>query len=696
MLPLTLSTANGKITFLTANYHRMDGEYLAFSSSDQAERLIEQFQDNAIAVWHLDQLYCDIHHCVSGTLVSWAQIQQGLAKKVISGELHAVKHTDESSTAAPSGRQKPREEELPGLAGYVQAMNERNRRYQETWANKPLEPLPRPQPTLRYRYFLKLQYQFDDGDALAGMPYRATLSDNSVRTGKLDDTGQDKLSDIPQGITTVEFGWPSLTQQLDQARQELAAYLDDIIAEVQEKAAQQQQALADAGVLEQGQVYTLAFLGGLYDSVTDLADTAVDILGEIDEVRQEAYNLLLRGNPAQMKTAFEDLARYGEDTLQDLQQAQHSLALLFEDAAIKTLLVRFPSRYWEALSGVGKAQMVGGLSFSLLITLVTAGAGAAAAVVSKVPSIMKAANKIQDILQLMEKTRLNKTARKDQDSLIRMSAVRPKKQSLDKKPPKKCNTCKKDFNPQCPLADAKRRGKGENDRIKETLHNGIRDTTGNAYPKQHPWYQGEKSLEVHHCIDVNSVKNAVWVEIVNAFRYDINEPHNSVVLPAAMDTACHLKVARHKSSHAQGHAFDAPKPGTGASLSNLQALEKEKDYAQIPDYEQKFLTYPDAVKEEIRKIRLMVKRGALCGHKTARQQKAAFERKMRKISEKILRRIDDFTWTLSRDGRDYRPDSACGCANQLELGKKRRGEECNTNRQHGYDMTKTSKLTLGH
>jgi len=701
MLPITLSTANGKITFLTSGYHRLEGEYLVFNSPCQAERLIEQFTYNFIAAYRLDQLYRALFNCVPGAMVYWPQVQQGLAKKIITAKLHAVKRSDEPLTAASTARRgaalddQKTVRELPGIAGYVQAMNERNRQYQKTWLRPPGKPLPRPKPKLRYQYFLKLDYQFDDGAALAGLPYRATLSDGAVREGALDDTGQDKLTDIPQGITTVEFGWPDLNPPLDQARRELAGYLDDIIAEVQATTAQQQQTLADAGVLKLGQAYTLAFLEGLYDSVADLADTAVDIFGEIEQVRYEAYRLLLRGDPLAIKHAFEDLARYGEDTLQDLEQAQDTLALLFKDPDIKALLTRFPGRYWAALSGIGKAEMVGGLSFSLLITLVTAGAGTAAAVASKAPSIMKAANKIQEIIALLEKTRFNKTVRKDQDSTISLKAKRPQKQPLDEKPPKKCKTCGNDFNPKCPLADPKRRGKGENERIKKTLYNGIRDTTGSAYPKQHPWYQGPSSLDVHHCIDVNSVEGAAWVEIFNAFRYDINEPHNSVVLPAEMDMACHLKVARHKGSHAQGHAFDAAEEDTGASLPSLKMLEKEEDYAQIPTYEEKFLTYPDAVKDEIKEIRLMVKRGGLCGHKTARQQKKAFEQEMRDVSEKILRRLDDFTWTLSRDGRDYRPGSACGCANQKSLSQKRRGEKCNTKRQHGYDMAKTAALKLG-
>jgi len=291
-----------------------------------------------------------------------------------------------------------------------------------------------------------------------------------------------------------------------------------------------------------------------------------------------------------------------------------------------------------------------------------------------------------DILPLLQKTRLHNITKKDQNSGIHLNRHPTVQPPLDKKPPKKCRTCKKAYNPKCPLADPKRQGKGENDRNDNTLKKGIRETSGKVYPQQHAWYQGPASLDVHHCIDVDSVAKASWKEIFNAFRYDINEPHNSVVLPATMDAACHLAVARHKGSHAQGHGFDSPKPGTGASLSGLQALENAGSYGEIPVYEQKFLTYPAAVKKEITDIRLLVKRGGLCGHKTAKQQKVAFERKMRKIGEKILRRIDDFTWTLSRDGRDYRPDSPCGCANQLK--DPWRGV-------HSYDMVKTSPLMLG-
>jgi len=705
MLPITLTTANGKITFITSDYHRIDGDYLVFYDADQANPLLQQFEYHPLAANRLTQLYSHLYDCVPGTPVSWSQVQKGLSKNILAHRLHAVKLSDESLTASPprssvldhqQAQQHAQERDLPGILGVVQAMNRRNRDYQRRWNQPPGKSLSRPQPKLRYQYFLNLSYHFDDGSPLTGLPYRATFSDGKTLSGKLNDLGNANLLDIPQGITTVEFGWPNLNPQLDQARRELETYLNDIITEVQQHAAQQEQALADAGVLERGHVYTLAFLDGLYDSVADLADLAVDIGGTIDDARQHAFQQLLHGSPLPLKTALEDLARYGEDTLHDLEQAQQNLARLFEDPQLKILLTRFPGRYWDALSGQSKAQMVGGLSFSLVIALLTAGAGAAASIASKAPSIMKAADKIQEILQLLEKTRLHKIAKKDQNSYINLKTGRPNQPPLNKKPPKKCRTCKKAYNPKCPLADPKRQGKGENDRNDNTLKKGIRETSGKVYPAQHRWYQGPASLDVHHCIDVDSVKNAVWLEIFNAFRYDINEPHNSVVLPATMDAACHLAVARHKGSHAQGHGFDSPKPGTGASLSGLQALENAGDFGEIPVYEQKFLTYPDAVKEEIRKLRLSVKKGGLCGHKTAKQQKQAFEQEMRDISESILKRIDDFTWTLSRDGRDYRPDSACGCANQLKLGKKIRGEACNTNRQHGYDMKKTTNLKLGH
>jgi type VI secretion system secreted protein VgrG len=48
---------------------------------------------------------------------------------------------------------------------------------------------------------LELTQQYHDAEALAGAPYKAILSDGSVRTGKLDGSGQLKIDGLRQGVS---------------------------------------------------------------------------------------------------------------------------------------------------------------------------------------------------------------------------------------------------------------------------------------------------------------------------------------------------------------------------------------------------------------------------------------------------------------------------------------------------------------
>ncbi|MBA4215539.1 MAG: hypothetical protein C0449_20930 [Polaromonas sp.] len=48
---------------------------------------------------------------------------------------------------------------------------------------------------------LDLTQHYHDAEALAGAPYKAILSDGSVRTGKLDGSGQLKIDGLRQGLT---------------------------------------------------------------------------------------------------------------------------------------------------------------------------------------------------------------------------------------------------------------------------------------------------------------------------------------------------------------------------------------------------------------------------------------------------------------------------------------------------------------
>ena len=84
--------------------------------------------------------------------------------------------------------------------------------------------LPRVEPKhdeIEFRYFT------DWGEALAGRPFKAFLSDGTVRTGTLDADGYARLSDVPSGVTArVEY-----QRDPNPARSHVSAELDDDVDE---------------------------------------------------------------------------------------------------------------------------------------------------------------------------------------------------------------------------------------------------------------------------------------------------------------------------------------------------------------------------------------------------------------------------------------------------------------------------------
>ena len=202
-------------------------------------------------------------------------------------------------------------------------------------------------------------------------------------------------------------------------------------------------------------------------------------------------------------------------------------------------------------------------------------------------------------------------------------------------------------------------------------------------------------------------------KLFKQFHYNINDAHNTVVMPADMKLACQLAVPRHKGEHGAGRKF-ADDPSKGKDKENIENLEKLEDdnagsgdYSEVTDEETggKYTTYIDAVRGELKKIKKIKKEGWKCHSdegqpKTEEELKADFEAKMTKISKKILDRLADFSWTLSADGRDYRPGNKCGCSgadvltNHKTKTKKNRGNECTANRKHGFSA-KTYPLELG-
>lgn len=303
----------------------------------------------------------------------------------------------------------------------------------------------------------------------------------------------------------------------------------------------------------------------------------------------------------------------------------------------------------------------------------------------------------------------------------------------------KCPICEKDFNKNCLLAKKpSAKAKGNHDRDPGVLKKGITIKQGPGkkkpkYPESHPWFIGGGSLEVHHCIDVASVTD--MEDLFKQFHYDINESHNSVVLPADMALACQLAVPRHRGGHDAGRRFvghtakqediekiedseqrekaqnrkDKQDVKNKATMDNLEALEKDnagKNYSPVVTEEEEYPTYVSAVRRELQDIKKTKVTGWECHEEATGKPKSEeemakeFQTEMNKISGKILDRIASFEWTISADGRDYSPGNLCGCSNAERLTEKEgkihkvRGHKCKVDRKHGLSV-RSHTLKLG-
>lgn len=206
-------------------------------------------------------------------------------------------------------------------------------------------------------------------------------------------------------------------------------------------------------------------------------------------------------------------------------------------------------------------------------------------------------------------------------------------------------------------------------------------------------------------IPCESVEDKIWRKMFNQFSYNINGPHNSVVLPAQAILACELNVQRHKGSHDQGMALNIDE----RVLSALNTHEENNNNEKIMVFQDTLFAknngddfrYLKAATKLIKKVKDLVEKGDLCKYAdNPKKMKSEFEKRMTEHSKKILGYIDSFEWTIAWDSRDYKPSSTLGCCDNKGIEAKRennnRAIECRNKRNHGLGKGKfNGKLELG-
>ncbi len=220
----------------------------------------------------------------------------------------------------------------------------------------------------------------------------------------------------------------------------------------------------------------------------------------------------------------------------------------------------------------------------------------------------------------------------------------------------------------------------------------------NDYKKieDHPWFfkrqQGSvqrRSLEAHHLIVTESMKNPDFKETCKDFGYDINNHKNGVMLPYYMDLACHLGVPLHRGSHKKGET------------DIVKGVDE--------DGEDVYLNYPRAVKDKVASLSRQVDMGGLCGT-GFESPRNTFLTKINNISLNIFKKIKQYDWSISADGFDYNKKSAIGCGDVLKISGKKVNTGCSVRsknkKEHDHSLNdlsgqaikknQISRLKIGH
>src|SRR5690606_19499813 len=167
-------------------------------------------------------------------------------------------------------------------------------------------------------------------------------------------------------------------------------------------------------------------------------------------------------------------------------------------------------------------------------------------------------------------------------------------------------------------------------------------------------YPGSGCMAAHQltCSEVGKAKSVG--SVMTDFGYDINNQENDVYLPTLLPNACQLHVALHRSNHNKG--FGGP-----------------------------LYSYPEAVQDLVQKVTVKARRGAYCANPKS------LEADLNKISGSILRRVEAFQWTLTKDGHDYKP-GGIGCSGAHGLNEKTGEPCCPIDRTHALKNNQGEEL----
>jgi len=470
----------------------------------------------------------------------------------------------------------------------------------------------------------------------------------------LGSSGYVYIADIPPGQVEVEFGDPEAKAQLDTAKAELKEYLAGIISATQSRAKRLDAQLNELDVLTKGTVLTGAFIAGLYDEVASIAETAImvaesgiELVGDIHEVQIDIVNNLISGNIDAAKQQLEELVTYGEDTLEDMQEAYDTLQLLYTDDDIKNMLMGFPEQYFSVMPTVEQAGVFSSLALSLLLALVTGGAGAAVSAAARAPMFIKAANKIQDITALLKKVKLHRKQSKPHNSKIAEKMDKPKEDKLKEKEKKKfkCDwkNCKNDHEKKIKYKNKGKinRGSYTGNWVMPWIENGpgdkeINPVTLDCYTneaKSKHLSDAKKTIQEtmmnkpiityatnnHHLIPISAMEafKAKLGHNAKLMNWVINDSDNGVAIPYFLTDIFRHDIQCHKTSH--------PEYNTNVKIELKKIEKKSLDFCSRNN--QKLLTKKlNKLSNKLRVRIIMWDRDWLLRKNAIRDRKNSYER----------------------------------------------------------------------
>lgn len=296
----------------------------------------------------------------------------------------------------------------------------------------PLEPLAKNDPNTKW---LELKHELsfsDDQQQLspaADSRYQLDFPDGrSPQYGTLDSHGFARLDGVPTGVYQVTYE-ATINDDIKCKQTEIQQILNGILKEERKESITIDKKLQDArfygfdfpgsNTLAKAKLYKAAARDGLWNGLTGLANLAWELLKGTGSLM---YELALRSNPITGPIKFREDLNALKAAHKELQQfADEDLELyaaLISDDHTQSLFLTFSKDYLAAQHSLEYIETGGEVSFDILLTIFTAGVGAAASV-RHLGKLQQLKPLLQQLKQLLKRKRAKGQFKGVQDTRIK-------------------------------------------------------------------------------------------------------------------------------------------------------------------------------------------------------------------------------------------------------------------------------------